>query len=69
MKITIKGICPSCTKEWAVEVEERDYVDYTENGKHAQYAFPYLSAEKRELLISGICNDCWNTIFGDEDEE
>ena len=69
MKTTIKGTCPQCGKEWSLEVEEKDYVDFMENGKFAQYAFPYLSMEDRELLISGICNECWQTLFPDEEED
>lgn len=67
--MTIKGNCPSCGDEWELEVEEKDYLDFIENGKLAQRAFPYLSDKDRELLISGICNKCWEIIFSDEDEE
>ncbi|MBQ9391984.1 MAG: hypothetical protein IJU02_07340 [Lachnospiraceae bacterium] len=66
MKIEIKGNCPQCGAEWTVEVEEKDWVDYTENGKLAQYAFPYLDQETREFLISGICQRCWDDLFGVE---
>lgn len=69
MKVTVKGNCPSCGAEWQIEVEEKDYLDFTENGKLAQHAFPYLSAEDRELIISGICNNCWEVIFSDDEDE
>ena len=69
MKITIEKVCPSCGKKHEVIVEEKDYIDFTENGKLAQWAFPYLTAEERELILSGICNDCWNTIFDEDDED
>ena len=65
MKTTIKGTCPSCGKEWELEVEEKDYIDFKKNGKLAQCAFPYLTPEKRELIISGICNKCWDIIFNE----
>ena len=49
-----------------------DYWDW-KDGAFVQDAFPYLSAEVREMLISGICPSCWNNMFGggfiDEDEE
>ena len=34
-----------------------------------QDAFPELSKEDRERLITGICPKCWKELFGDEDEE
>jgi len=38
-----------------------------ENGELIQKAFPELSADDRELLLTGICSKCWNEIFGDDD--
>jgi hypothetical protein len=38
-------------------------------GKHAQSAFPYLSAAEREFLISGICPNCWDLMFSAEEEK
>lgn len=72
MKINYKEICvatycPFCGKAHEVEVNEMDYLDW-QDGMHAQDAFPYLSAEDREMLISGICPDCWDGMFGGEDE-
>ena len=29
---------------------------------------PQLSADEREMLISGICPSCWAKAFSDEDE-
>ena len=37
-------------------------------GKHAQDAFPYLNAGERELLISGICNSCFDKMMGDYEQ-
>jgi hypothetical protein len=46
-----------------VFVNEADYWDW-QDGALAQDAFPYLSADDRELLISGICPTCWEKSFG-----
>lgn len=62
--LPIKTKCPYCGEIHKVTVEMADYADYNQ-GKHAQDAFPYLSASERELLISGICEECWNRIFPD----
>jgi hypothetical protein len=58
------GECPGCKKSFAVQVLRTDVTKY-ESGKtrYAQDAFPYLSPEHRELLISGFCPECWEKIF------
>jgi hypothetical protein len=33
-------------------------------GELIQNVAPELSPEERELLISGICSECWNKMFG-----
>lgn len=55
--------CPFCGEYHEVMVSETDYWNW-ESGELAQNAFPYLTAEEREILISGICPDCWGKIFG-----
>jgi hypothetical protein len=40
-----------------------DFCDW-QKGKLIQDAMPYLSAEEREFLISGIHPDEWNALFG-----
>ncbi len=72
MKINYKEVfvitkCPFCGKAHSTGVNEMDYVDWQE-GALIQDAMPYLSAQEREHLISGICEDCWGNLFeGEED--
>lgn len=72
MKINYKEVCvitrcPFCGKAHEVEVNEMDYLDW-QDGALIQDVMPYLSAQEREHLISGICEDCWGKMFeGDED--
>ena len=61
-------VCPICHKEHIISVELEDYLAWCD-GAHAQNAFPYLSAEDREMLISGICPQCWEKTFGEVGEE
>ncbi len=65
---TVVTRCPFCGKAHEIEVNEMDYLDW-QDGKLAQDAFPYLSASDREMLISGICPDCWDGMFGNGEEE
>ena len=59
--------CPFCNTIHEVYVNELDYLDY-KDGMTAQEAFPYLSAEDREKLVSGMCPDCWKRLFPSQDE-
>lgn len=61
-KIELKRNCPSCGQTQVVSVEQEDYDKY-QNGMYVQNAFPYLSAEQRELFITGICPECWEKMF------
>ena len=72
MKINYKEVmvvtrCPFCGRANEVEVNEMDYLDW-QDGALAQNAFPYLSADEREALISGICPKCWARMFGEDGE-
>lgn len=67
-KITIKGTCPRCQRDWEVTVDEANYQSFKEGDMLAQRAFPELSPAERELLITGFCDDCWQDMFPPEDE-
>ena len=72
VKINYKEVCvitrcPFCGRGNEVEVNEMDYWDW-QDGTLAQDAFPYLTSEEREMLISGICPDCWNSMWGNDED-
>ena len=68
-EVSIVTECPFCGHANFVEVNEDDYFDW-QDGELAQNAFPYLSADEREMLISGICPKCWDSMLPpDPDEE
>lgn len=54
--------CITCEEEYQLEVYEEDYVAWM-NGKHIQDALPYVPADSREILISGMCGGCFVKIF------
>ena len=54
--------CPFCKAEHYVMVADDDYAAYLE-GMLAQDAFPYLSADERELIMTGICPACWDKMW------
>ena len=65
--MTIITECPWCGEEHEVEVPFEGYLAW-QNGELIQVAMPQLSADEREMLISGICPKCWEKAFSDEDE-
>lgn len=65
-EISVAIQCPFCDHAHEVKVNEVDFFDWL-GGTIAQDAFPYLSADEREMLISGICGDCWDKMFGGEE--
>ena len=56
-------VCPICGKTHTIQVHSSDYARFLRREGLAQDCFPYLKAEEREMLISGICPDCWVKMF------
>ena len=66
---TLYGVhCVQCGQLCEVAAYKSDIVEW-QNGKYAEDAFPYLTADERELLISRTCPDCWDRMFPEESEE
>lgn len=65
MPMEIECVCPFCGEAHIVTVDAIDYVAWESGSVLVQNAFPYLSADEREMLISGICPRCWAKMFGD----
>lgn len=68
--------CPFCKNVVRTPVSEEVYDRYADwssrirsEREPVQKVFPELSAEIREMLISGICPKCWDEMFGEEDDE
>lgn len=60
--ITIEAECPFCGKVTDVEVPIDGYIKW-EHGELIQNALPMLSAQERELVKTGICQECWDKMF------
>ena len=50
-----------------MDVKMIDLAAY-EDGALIQSAFPYLTSEQRELILTGLTDDVWGEMFGDEEE-
>ena len=64
----IKTFCPFCETTHIVELNEKQYEQYIKwksNLIHLQQID--APADIREMLLTGICPDCWNNIFDEEE--
>ena len=68
-KLMIK--CPCCGQVSTIQLDpdkakafDEGLKAYTEHRTLMQNAFPFLTSDERELLISGTCSKCWNNMFG-----
>lgn len=64
MTVNMTCDCPFCGTSNDVLVETEGLKAW-HNGIKIQDALPDLTPEERELLITGICPECWNKSFGD----
>lgn len=65
MPMKVECICPLCGEVHIITVDAIDYIAWEVGDVLIQDALPYLSADEREMLISGICPECWAKMFGD----
>lgn len=63
MDITVT--CPNCTAKRTITVSKAGHKAWM-SGTLIQNAFPDLSKDDREGLMTGICPTCWNKMFKDE---
>lgn len=53
--------CPMCSSQEEIAVGGEDLFWYNQ-GKLMQEAFPYLTANQRERLMSGMCGKCYDNL-------
>ena len=64
--LAIIGSCKSCGVRQRVVVPDEGWKRW-KTGAYIQDALPMLSADIRELLISGYCGNCFDDICKDEE--
>ena len=65
--VSVEVACPFCGAVSNLTLNWEDYAKWQE-GALVQDAFPYLTPNERELLITGICSDCWDRMFGTDEQ-
>jgi hypothetical protein len=66
--MAIARTCVVCGKPRPIHCTEEQFQDW-KNGALAQQAMPDVPAAERELLLSGICGECWKETFRDEEDD
>lgn len=65
--VRLEITCPLCSGQTILSVPKTDLVAWVD-GAYVQDAFPGLSPDDRERLISGICPPCYEKLFPEEDK-
>jgi hypothetical protein len=69
MKVSRKSIHSGKVTERELDVTQ-DQLDRYERGEGLiQEIFPHLSASDREFLMTGLTDEEWDEVMGEEDEE
>lgn len=66
--VTVRIRCRWCGRYVNVKLYESDYEKII-NGQISPTSLYYLDPAERELFISQTCDDCWNKMFADEEDE
>ncbi len=67
--MTLEVDCRICGKTVNLVIEQEDFKKFKNREGAVQNIFPYLSADEREMLISGICPDCWEELFNNHNKK
>lgn len=68
MEITKKSILSGKTNTRNIDATEEHFAAWY-NGALIQDAFPHLSADDREFIITGITPEEWEEEFGEDSED
>ena len=63
---TLKFTCPVCGKIHSLEnVDGKKIQEYLNTKTVIQRIFPKMSSTDREKIITGMCEECQDKIFGE----
>lgn len=70
----LEATCVHCGITYTILAKREDVASWMMGAGYIQDVLGYLSPAERELLISGTCDNCWKSMFGDnfdvdDDEE
>ena len=56
--------CNRCHAQIKLVLDRKDFAAW-KHGLLIQHAFPYLTPDEREILISGLCGLCFDDLYED----
>lgn len=59
--------CFACGETSEMRVRTKDFENYA-RGMLVQDAFPTMSIENREIIVSGMCKECQEKYFNEEED-
>lgn len=65
--VVVSSTCPECGKPHFLGMTLNDFRAYAAE-RMADEIFPDEPADIRELLITGICSECWDKLFPKEEQ-
>ncbi len=54
--------CSECHEDYVLVVDADDFNGWQDR-THIQNAFPYLTANEREMIKTGMHGTCWDAVF------
>ncbi len=66
---TFRATCPRCEKPAEVTGLRKRALDRWQDGALVQTAFPGLSPAEREILVSGMHDECFNAWYPPDPDE
>lgn len=67
VKCVMRVMCVMCGTVHTLIVPAAGYKMWATGQRKIQHALPMLTPGERELLISGICPNCWDRMYGGND--
>ena len=64
--VTVSTVCPYCGQEHNIKCNVRGLIKWR-MGDYIQNALPDLTPAEREMLMTGICDECWNKYLTNDD--
>lgn len=67
-QVILKTVCPFCGKKQQLILKDNRAIEYKqgkvayEAGYKIQDAFPSFTPDERELILTGICQKCWDNM-------
>jgi len=68
-RIVVITVCPFHNgPNLPIEVDRTAWVLLEAGHGHVQDLFPDLSVDEREMIQTGICPECWDSLFTETDD-